>query len=140
MAVIVAMAMIVGVRAGLAGARRRRHVVGWRLDAGAPEEVLEVLLERLLGLGVGRVEAVLVDHHRLVLDPLIPGFGRDLAEDALTQRAGERRVFQSGELVAQLAAVHHSRHVLILSGGAAACGPRSIYMRRVRVDTPAAGR
>src|SRR5690606_33417921 len=62
---------------------------------------------RLLG---GQIEAVLVDDPLGVLDPVLPGLGRDRVVDALPQGIVKRLVGQGGELLPIFCALDHPAH------------------------------
>src|SRR5688500_10431993 len=64
--------------------------------AGAEQELVGLLVQELLGLGVAHVQAVVVDEHGLLLEPLLPADVADAVLDALAQVVVERRVRQPG--------------------------------------------
>jgi len=53
---------------------------------------------------------VLVHQHFLVLEPLLPGFLRDVLEQALAELARVRREIETFRLAAELHALHHPGH------------------------------
>ena len=59
---------------------------------------------------VGKVQAVLVDQPRLVLQPLLPRGAADVFPDALPERARVGRAFQPLGFAAELDAVDHACH------------------------------
>ena len=59
------------IRVGLC---RRRNVAGGRFRAGAEEVLLHLLGEPFACARIGERETILVDEHRLVLEPLLPRF------------------------------------------------------------------
>src|SRR3569623_3734198 len=66
---------------------RRRDVAGSGVCAAAEEMILHLPLEVLAGALVGQVQPVLVDQHRLLLEPLLPGFLADAVVEAHAQFA-----------------------------------------------------
>jgi hypothetical protein len=84
-------------------------------DALAEEVLLGLFHQVFAVLGVGQVEAVLVDDHGLELDPALPGFLGDVLEHALAEFAGQRRKVHAFGLAAEFHALHHTCHVLLLS-------------------------
>src|SRR4029079_2950325 len=88
-----------------------RHVARWRRHGTATEqELLALLLEDFVRLLRGQVEAVLVDDLLRVLDPVLPGLGRDVVVDALAQSVVERLVGEAGELLTEFHALDHTAH------------------------------
>src|SRR5262245_65126711 len=81
-----------------------------RLRAGAEEEFLHLADEELPRLRLEGHEAVFVDQHGLVPEPLLPGFPRDLLEDALAELTRIRRAIEAFRLAAELHAVDHPGH------------------------------
>ena len=55
-------------------------------------------------------EPVLVDQHRLVAEPLLPGFLRNIFENALAKLTGIRRPIEAFRFAAELDALDHSSH------------------------------
>src|SRR5690606_4430986 len=87
-----------------------RHVTG-RLLTAIPEEIaLHLGGEVLAGPRIGQAQAVLVDEHRLVAQPVLPGLLRDLLVDPLADLAGVGREIQPLGLLAELDAVDHPGH------------------------------
>src|SRR5579884_2209448 len=64
----------------------RRNISGRQSRAFPEEELLHLLQQKLLRLGVPQVEPVLVHDHLHALHPQLPGFLRDLLVDALAER------------------------------------------------------
>src|SRR6185503_10719655 len=91
---------------------RRRDVARGGVGAFAEEMALGLLHEVLARARVGEVEAVLVDQHRLLLEPLRPGFLRDPLPDALAERPGVGREVHAFGFASQLYTLHHSRHAV----------------------------
>src|SRR6185436_11961720 len=58
----------------------------------------------------GQVDPVGVDVLHRVLEPGLPGLSGDLVEDALTQRILVRGAIETGEVLAELLAMHGARH------------------------------
>ena len=101
-----------------------RHVVGWRLDAARTEqELFALLLEDFVRLLRREIEAVLVDDPLGVLDPVLPGLGRDVVVDALAQGIVERLVGEARKLLAEFCALDHTAHVGVLSTKPHQTGP-----------------
>src|SRR5687768_2968672 len=88
----------------------RRDVAGSDVRPPAEKMLLHLLREVVARLLVGEVEAVLIDQHLLLFEPLFPGLLRDLLENALPQSAGIRRKIKAFRLAPELHALHHSRH------------------------------
>src|SRR5579862_5995021 len=89
---------------------RRRLVPLGCLRAGAEEELLHLGLEELARLGLHRRQAVFVDEHGLVPEPLRPGLARDPLEDALSELARVGRPLQARRLALQDHTLHHAGH------------------------------
>src|ERR1700761_8026918 len=66
---------------------RGRHVAGGLFGAAAEEEVFHLARQILAGTGIGEVEAILVDEHRLVLLPGLERLLADVVVDALAELA-----------------------------------------------------
>ncbi|MEI2718885.1 MAG: hypothetical protein V9E87_01895 [Gemmatimonadales bacterium] len=99
----------------LMGQRRlalRRPVARNRggVGAGAEEVVFHLALEVLAGALVGQVQAVLVDQHRLVLEPAGPGLLAHALPDALAQFARVGREVEALGFMAELDAVDGTSH------------------------------
>src|SRR5579871_6374497 len=79
--------------------RPRRQLLGdivlRFLRPGTEEEFLHLRDEEGTSLGLDGGQAVLVDEHRLVRDPLRPGLLRDIGIDALTELAGIGEVVET---------------------------------------------
>ncbi|MPN24137.1 hypothetical protein SDC9_171531 [bioreactor metagenome] len=60
--------------------------------------------------GIGQVEAVFVDDHRLQLDPLLPRFLGNVEPQLLAQFAGHGREIESLGFAAELDAVNGTCH------------------------------
>ena len=76
----------------------------------AEEELFHLLAQDAAGVGVGGVEAVVVDEDGHVRLPEGVALGGDVVVDALAQLAGEGRFLQARQLAAHLDALHRSRH------------------------------
>src|SRR5882672_2449027 len=96
------------------GSLLRRNVARSGVGALAEEMALGLLHEVLARLGIGEVEAVLVHQHGLLLEPLRPRLLGDALPDALAEIAGIRRESQTFGLAAELDALHHPSHRLII--------------------------
>ena len=91
-----------------------RLEVGRRVGASAEEELLHLVLEELARLRLDRRQAVLVEQHRLVLDPALPRELRHVLVDALPERAGIRRPVEAFGVRAEQDAGHFSCHTLTM--------------------------
>src|SRR5690242_18822528 len=89
---------------------RRRDVAGGLVRAAAEEVVLHLALQVFACALVGQVQAVLVDQHRLLLEPLLPGFLADAFVDALAQLAGIGREVEALGFAAELDALDGACH------------------------------
>src|SRR3954447_12540165 len=96
--------------ASLMGSVSRGHVAGRLVRARAEEMVFHLALEVLAGALVGQVQAVLVDQHRLLLEPLLPGFLADAVVEALAEFAGVGRKVETLGLATELDAVDRAWH------------------------------
>src|SRR4051812_47766155 len=77
---------------------------------------LGLLHQVFAGARIGEVQAILVDEHRLLLEPLLPGFLGDVLPDPLAELAGIRREIEALGLAAELDALHHPSHEAIIRG------------------------
>src|SRR5690606_36385794 len=94
--------------AGPSGARR--HVAGGPLGT-VPEEVALHLSGKVFARArIGQAQPVLVDEHRLVAQPVLPGLFGYLFVDSLADFAGIGREIQSFGQLAELDAVDHPGH------------------------------
>src|SRR5262245_45698956 len=93
----------------------RRDVARRGVGAFAAEMPLGLLHEVLARARIGEVEAILVDQHGLLLQPLRPGFPGDALPDALAERAGVGRELHALGLAAELDALHHPSHAKLYS-------------------------
>lgn len=59
---------------------------------------------------VSRVEAIVIDHDRLILAPHFPSIAGNFPVDPFTKRTGEGRAIESWQLSLQFRAKDHSRH------------------------------
>src|SRR5690606_35825244 len=118
--------------AGRGRARRPRppRRARWRLPAdgallgdvhllrlpGVEEEALQVLRQELLRVGIPNVQAVMVDQHRLVPEPLAPAHLADLGLDAAPQVGVQRCVREGGPGLAAAGAldIRHAYVSLLL--------------------------
>src|SRR5688572_20240638 len=92
----------------------RRDVAGSDVRSPAEKMLLHLLREVVARLFVGEIEAVLIDQHLLLFQPLFPSLLRDLLEEALPEGAGIRRKIKAFRLAPELHALHHSRHGRLL--------------------------
>ena len=76
------------------------------LRAAAEEELLHFLDQELARLRLDRRQPVLVQQHRLVLEPALPRFLGNVLVDALPELAGIRRVVEAFGLDAEQHAFH----------------------------------
>lgn len=79
--------------------------------AGSKEKGTHVLHQELSCLGIHDIQAVVVDEHRLLLQPVAPADLTDLGHDALSHRTGKRGAFKAGAAGAASAAsqIRHGR-------------------------------
>ena len=63
---------------------------------GLEEESAHVLRQKRPRLRVHHVEAVMIDQHRLLLEPVCPALRADLFDDAGTDWPRKRRLYESG--------------------------------------------
>src|SRR5690348_8043468 len=87
------------------GLGRRRLEVRRRCRAFAEEELLALAQQELDALLRADVDAELVDDHRRVREPVLPGVLRDALVDALTERVLEGGTIETGQLAAELRAL-----------------------------------
>ena len=95
------------------------------LGSAAKEILLHLRDQELARLGFERHEPVLVDQHRLVAEPLLPGFLRNILENALAELTWIRRAIEAFRFAAELDALDHSGH----SGSPRAILPRARAVR-----------
>src|SRR5687767_10319237 len=88
----------------------RSHVVSGLRGALTPEELLQLGHPDALPLLARDVQAVLVDQHLRVFEPLPPGGLGDGVEDLLSELTLERGLLQTFGLLTQLDALNGSRH------------------------------
>ena len=82
------------------------------LIGAVAEEVLLDLLGKILAVArIDQVQAVLVDDHRLQLEPLLPCFLGDILEDALAEIARVRGKVETFGLAAKLDAIDGTCHL-----------------------------
>src|SRR5450759_6031728 len=86
----------------------RRHVSRRGVGTAAEEVLFQLFGQILPRRAVRQVEAVLVDQHGLMLDPLLPGFLGYVFPEALAQFSRVGREIQTLGLAAELDAFHHS--------------------------------
>src|SRR4051794_9070329 len=89
---------------------RRRDEFSRLGAAITPEKLLELGHPNALAAFTGDVQAVLVDQHLRVLQPLPPGGLGHGVEDLLPELAFERRLLQTFGLLTKLDALNGSRH------------------------------
>src|SRR5688572_6360407 len=83
--------------------------------AAAEEELLHLLDQEFARLRVDRRQAILVEQHRLVLQPALPGFLGNVLVDTLPELAGVRRIVEAFGFDAEHHAFHRSCHDLHFS-------------------------
>src|SRR5688572_24338969 len=88
-----------------------------RGGASAEEELLHLVFEELAGLWLDRRQAVLVQQHRLVLDPTLPRELRHVLVDALAERARIRRPVEAFGIGAEQDTRHFSSHTRTMQAG-----------------------
>lgn len=76
------------------------------------EEEFHLPGQVLSGAGVCQVEAVFVDQHGLVPDPLCPCFFADVVVDAFAEFAGVRGTLESFGFFVQFDTLNHACHVV----------------------------
>ena len=72
--------------------------------------LLALLAQVFAVTGIGQIQTVFIDDHRLQLDPLLPGFLGDVLENLLADGAGQGREVQPLGFLAQLDAIDGSAH------------------------------
>src|ERR1700688_567383 len=107
--------------------RAGRHVACRHIAAGAEEIFLHLRTQVLAGARIGQMETVLVDQHRLVALPLLPGLLGNVLEDPFAEVAGYRGKIESLQFAPQLDAVHHPCHGI--SSWWASAGAQSALIR-----------
>src|SRR5437763_16029300 len=100
--------------ASLMRSLRRRDVAGRLVSARAEEMILHLPLQVLTCALVREVQPVLVDQHRLLLQPLLPGFLADALVDALAQFAGIGGKVETLGVATELDAVDGACHSRLL--------------------------
>src|SRR5690606_19945061 len=78
-----------------------------RLRALTEEKLLHLVLEELARLRLDGRQPILVDEHRLMLEPALPRELRHVLVDALPERTGVRRPVEAFGLFAEQHAMHH---------------------------------
>src|SRR5579862_6871466 len=94
----------------------RRHVTRGRFGAAAEEMLLHLLGEPLPRARIGKRKPILVDEHRLMPQPLRPGFLGYVLVDSLAELARVRREVEPFRLSSELHAFHHSGHDQLTTG------------------------
>ena len=85
-------------------------MIGDGFHALAEEVAFALLHQMLADLGVGAVQTVLIDHHRLQLLPVFPSFFADFSPDALAEFARNRRKIEPFGVFVEFDAVHGACH------------------------------
>src|SRR5437764_10611768 len=88
----------------------RWNVARRRFGASAEEMFLHLLSQPFACARIGERKTILVDEHRLVLQPLLPRFLRHVLENALAELAGIRWKVEAFRLASELHAVDQSCH------------------------------
>jgi hypothetical protein len=73
-----------------------------RLRNFAEEKTLDVIKQKVLRIGVGKIQAVMIDDLRLLLEPGTPTRLADLGRDSLSQFVGKRSEPQSRSLLSTM--------------------------------------
>src|SRR5688572_13463637 len=107
----------------------RVHEALWLVGPAAEEILLHLGHPELARLRLEGDETVFINEHRLVPEPLLPGFLRDILEDALPDFTRVRRPLEAFRLAAEFHAVNHSGHLST---------PRAILPRARAVRPPPA--
>src|SRR5690349_4344152 len=94
--------------------RRWRYVARRHFSAAAEEVLFHLLGKPFARAHVGERQPVLVDEHRLMLEPLRPRFLRHVLVDALAELARVGREVQPLGLTSKLDAVDHPCHSVLL--------------------------
>ena len=89
---------------------RGRYEVRRLATTLAPEKLLELGHPNSLALFAGHVQAVLIDEHFGMLEPLAPSSFRHGVEDLLAELALEWRLLETFGFFTQLDALNGSRH------------------------------
>src|SRR5512137_1103252 len=120
----------------------RRNVARRLFGPGSEEELLHLACQVLTCSGIGQVQPVLVDEHRLVLLPELEGFLADVVVDALTEFTGVGREAQALGLLLQINTLHHAGHTLLLDQPSfltSTCERRSQLYFRLRASGSQSG-
>src|SRR5437870_11084134 len=88
----------------------RRHVARGDICPATKKVPLHLFGEIFAGSGIREAQAVLVDQHRLMLEPLRPRFLGNALVDAFAELAGIRRKIETFGLAPELDALDHARH------------------------------
>src|ERR1700743_1841850 len=91
-----------------------RHISRSLIGAFAEEELLRLLHQILTRARIGHVQAVFVDQHGLLLEPRLPGFLRDALVDPFAELARQRRKIETFGFLAELRALNHASHAVLL--------------------------
>src|SRR5689334_1979597 len=89
------------------------HPALWHLRVLAEEELFHLLAQNLPGIGVGQIQAIMVDEQARMILPHLPGLLRDVVINTLAKLAGNRWFLQPWQLAAQFDTMYHPRHVAI---------------------------
>src|ERR1700761_5479908 len=95
-----------------------RYIAFGLLYVAAEEEFFHFGAQELAGLGIERVEAIFVDQHGLVGQPLLPRGLGDFGVDALSERARPGSEVEAFGVDAELGAVDGAAHTGFLAGSA----------------------
>src|SRR5690606_16545956 len=87
-----------------------RHIAFRLLVVFPGNELVELALQKGLGGGVQQVQALFVDQHGLVFQPVLPGLARYGVEDVLAAGAGVGRCGQAFHFFLVFAAEHGAAH------------------------------
>ena len=80
------------------------------------QKAFDVVEEESLGVGVGKVEAVMVDDLSLFLQPFAPASLADFSSNALAERVWKRGEREARALFAAMSAFDVVRHFFLLIG------------------------
>src|SRR5271154_1071482 len=95
-------------QAGGLGFGLRRDVAFWQFGAFAEKELLHLFFHDFLRARVERIQPKLVHHHFRMFNPQLPGFFRDILEDALAEFAFPRNAVEPWHFPTELNALHHT--------------------------------
>jgi len=72
-----------------------------------------VLLDKPDAVGIGGIQLKIIQQHREMGQPLLPGLLRDIVEDSLSEGSWMSKKFESGGFPLELLAKNSAWHVVI---------------------------